>query len=90
MHRARCAGDRAVCDRGARPATALSYTAIVLFGVLDALAVAVIGWAQADGLTSLWCLWAAVVSVLIYVQFVAWRRSSDGSDTDAPPLVAPP
>ena len=67
-----------------------SYTAIVAFGVLDALAVAVIGWAQADGLTSLWCLWAAVVSVLIYVQFVAWRRSSDGSDTDAPALVAPP
>ena len=41
----------------------------------DALAVAVIGWAQADGLTSLWCLWAAVVSVLIYVQFAAWRAA---------------
>ena len=65
-----------------------SHTAIVVFGVLDALAVAVIGWAQADGLTSLWCLWAAVVSVLIYVQFVAWRAaparaSARGSPTPA-------
>jgi hypothetical protein len=37
--------------------------------------VAAIAWAQADGLTSVWCQWAAGVSVLIYAQFVAWRRS---------------
>jgi hypothetical protein len=64
-----------------------SHTGIVIFGVLDLFAVAVIVWAQADGLTSIWCLWAAVVSVLIYAQFVAWRRRSD---TSAPALVAPP
>ena len=52
-----------------------SHTGIVIFGVLDLFAVAVIVWVQADGLTSIWCLWAAVVSVLIYAQFVAWRRS---------------
>jgi hypothetical protein len=50
-----------------------SHSAIVVFGVLDAVAVGAIAWAQADGLTSLWCLWAAVVSVLIYVQFAVWR-----------------
>ncbi len=52
-----------------------SHPAIVVFGAADLLAVGAIAWAQADGLTSVWCLWAAVVSVLIYAQFVAWRRS---------------
>lgn len=51
-----------------------SHRAIVIFGALDLLAVGGIGWAQADGLTSVWCAWAAVVSILIYLQFVAWRQ----------------
>ena len=57
------------------PPLVSSHRGIVWFGALDLLAVGVIAWAQADGLTSLWCLWAAVVSVLIYVQFVVWRRA---------------
>ena len=64
-----------------------SHAAIVVFGVLDLFAVAVIVWAQADGLTSVWCLWAAGVSVLIYLQFAAWRRASD---TSTPALATPP
>jgi hypothetical protein len=47
-------------------------------------AVAAIAIIQAEGLTSVWCAWAAVVSVLIYLQFVAWRRS----EHDAQPAVA--
>jgi hypothetical protein len=47
----------------------------VWFGVANLVAVVAIAWVQADGLTSLWCAWAAVVSVLIYLQFTSWRRS---------------
>jgi hypothetical protein len=52
-----------------------SSRAIVWFGSANLVAVAAIAWVQADGLTSLWCAWAAVVSVLIYLQFSEWRRS---------------
>ena len=52
-----------------------SYRQIRWFGVANIAAVAVIAAVQAEGLTSVWCAWAAVVSVLIYAQFVAWRRS---------------
>ncbi|MFI5045716.1 MAG: DUF6629 family protein [Acidimicrobiia bacterium] len=50
------------------------FRAIVWFGVANVVAVAAIVFVQAEGLTSVWCLWAAVVSVLIYVQFTSWRR----------------
>ena len=45
------------------------------FGIANLFAVAAIAAVQAEGLTSVWCAWAAVVSVLIYAQFVAWRRA---------------
>jgi hypothetical protein len=51
------------------------FRAIVWFGVVNLVAVAVIVIVQAEGLTSVWCLWAAVVSILIYVQFTWWRRA---------------
>lgn len=44
------------------------------FGVANSVAVGLIAWEQKDGLTSLWCLWGAIVSVLIYFQFLDWRR----------------
>ena len=56
-----------------------SHRAIVLFGAANLIAVLLIAWAQADGLTSVWCVWAAIISVLIYVQFVYWRRHSPTS-----------
>jgi hypothetical protein len=52
-----------------------SYRQIRWFGVANVFAVLVIAGIQAEGLTSVWCAWAAVVSVLIYAQFVAWRRA---------------
>jgi hypothetical protein len=42
------------------------FRAIAWFGIVNLAAVAVIATVQAEGLTSVWCLWAAVVSVLIY------------------------
>ena len=53
------------------------FRAIVWFGVANLAAVAVIVTIQTEGLTSVWCLWAAVVSVLIYVQFTWWRRDDE-------------
>ena len=53
------------------------FRAIVWFGVANLFAIAVIVAVQSRGLTSVWCLWAAVVSVLIYVQFTWWRRDDE-------------
>lgn len=44
---------------------ASSHRAIVAFGVVNAIAVAVLTWVASTALTSLWCLWAAVTSVAI-------------------------
>jgi hypothetical protein len=44
------------------------------FGVANLAAVIVIAWEQSEGLTSLWCIWGAIVSVLIFAQFREWRR----------------
>jgi hypothetical protein len=51
------------------------FRAIVWFGLGNLVAVAVITIVQVEGLTSVWCVWAAVVSALIYVQFTVWRRT---------------
>jgi hypothetical protein len=53
------------------------FRAIVWFGAANVVAIAVIVAVQSRGLTSVWCLWAAVVSVLIYVQFTWWRRDDE-------------
>lgn len=44
------------------------------FGVANVLAVVIIAREQSEGLTSLWCIWGAIVSVLIYFQLREWRR----------------
>jgi hypothetical protein len=60
-----------------------SHPRIRWFGFANLFAVAAIAAIQAEGLTSVWCAWAAVVSVLIYMQFVAWRRA----DREPQPLA---
>ena len=52
-----------------------SHPRIRWFGIANLFAVTAIAAIQAEGLTSVWCAWAAVVSVLIYMQFVSWRRA---------------
>lgn len=54
-----------------------SFRAIVWFGIANVVTVTTIAVIQIEGFTSVWCLWAAVVSVLIYVQFRWWRRGDD-------------
>lgn len=58
------------------------FRAIVWFGIANVVAVAGFVIVQAEGLTSLWCLWAAVVSVLVYVQFTWWRRGERAGSRD--------
>jgi Family of unknown function (DUF6629) len=58
------------------------FRAIVWFGVANVVAVAAFATIQAEGLTSLWCTWAAVVSVLIFLQFVFWRRGDETADAE--------
>ena len=58
------------------------FRAIVWFGLANVVAVMTFATIQAEGLTSLWCTWAAVVSVLIFLQFVFWRRGDEPTPAD--------
>jgi hypothetical protein len=59
-----------------------SHRAIVAFGLANATAVAALLWVQANALTSLWCLWAAIASVAV----AAYLRRSGRSPSSDPPL----
>lgn len=50
---------------------------IAVFGVVNLLAVAVLAWLTIGGLTSLWCMWAAIISLGVdaYVRQVKGVRS---------------
>ena len=47
------------------PLLASSHRRIVAFGLANIVAVAVLDWVARNGLTSLWCAWAAVTSLAI-------------------------
>jgi hypothetical protein len=51
------------------------HQTIVWFGIANLVAVGTIAVVQAEGLTSIWCSWAAIVSVLIFFQLVSWRNN---------------
>jgi len=57
---------------------------LVRFGVANLVAVALLGWLLARGLISLWCLWAAVSSVVIDLE-VRGRRAQPARATAASP-----
>jgi hypothetical protein len=59
----------------------------VWFGVANLVAVGAIVVVQSEGLTSVWCAWAAVVSVLIFLQFTWWRNADAAA---AEPVGATP
>jgi hypothetical protein len=54
-----------------------SHRRIVWFGAINLVAVIAIMQIQADALTSLWCTWAALLSVLIYMEFADRERTGD-------------
>jgi hypothetical protein len=53
-----------------------SHRRIVWFGFANLLAVVAVGWYQAAALTSLWCVWGAIASILIYFHFAEHGRLS--------------
>jgi hypothetical protein len=65
------------------------HRTVVWFGIANLVAVGAIAAVQAEGLTSIWCSWAAVVSVLIFFQLVAWRNAErSDSGLEHPSTVA--
>jgi hypothetical protein len=57
-----------------------SHHRIAVFGVLNLLAVLTLAWLKAEALTSVWCAWGAVASVMIYLHFSADRRAAAGAE----------
>jgi len=49
------------------PLLASTSTRLVVFGILNLAAVAVLAWLMATGVISLWCAWAAVTSIVILI-----------------------
>jgi hypothetical protein len=54
-----------------------SQRRIVIFGIFNLFAVLVLVWVRAEALTSLWCAWAAIVSLFIYLHFADRRRAAE-------------
>lgn len=52
-----------------------SYKRLVQFGIVNLAAVAVLEWLTKSGLTSLWCVWAAITSVIIVVHLRAVNKT---------------
>ena len=69
----------AVCG----PLLLSSNRRIVIFGVLNLVAVTVLAWLMATGIISLWCAWAAVTSIVIVIHM----RTGAGRDQSLPVLT---
>jgi len=53
---------------------------MVIFGILNLVAVTVLAWLLATGVISLWCAWAAVASIVIVIHL----RTDTGRDESIP------
>ncbi len=58
-----------------------SYRDIALLGILNLIAVPVLMWMTVSGFISLWCFWAAIVSVVIDVHLRRAAVSSSSSSS---------
>jgi hypothetical protein len=65
------------------PMLLVSNRRLRLFAVLNLAAVATLAWLLASGLISLWCAWAAVVSLLIVVEVRSSAARSRSAQTAA-------
>ncbi|MCA1675540.1 MAG: hypothetical protein LC799_26260 [Actinobacteria bacterium] len=77
------------------PLLVSSHRRIVVFGAWNVLAVAALVWLAQDGLTSLWCAWAAVTSIVIARHLrvahepgaPAHESGAPAREADAPPAA---
>jgi hypothetical protein len=71
---------------GCVPFLASSRRALVTFGWLNVAAMVALFWLTQTGKISLWCVWAAVTSVVIAAHLRNTRRTTpESSGTSAPP-----
>lgn len=56
------------------PPVMSGYRSIIAFGVANLVGLAVVAWLYRDAFVSLWCVYAAVVSVLVWLHMVRRRR----------------
>jgi hypothetical protein len=61
-----------------------SRRSIVVFGILNLVAVTVLAWLLATGVISLWCAWAAVTSVVIALHL---RTATERGEIDVEPVL---
>ena len=62
---------------------------IIVFGILNLAAVAVLAWLMATGVISLWCAWAAVTSIVIvlHLRGTAGDHAAEEAAREAGQLV---
>lgn len=63
-----------------------SHRHIARFGIANLAAVGLVAWVQAQTLTSVWCTWAAIASVFIYLHF---RRHAHALAVDTRTATGP-
>jgi hypothetical protein len=59
------------------PAILSGYRSIVAFGVINLAGLLVVAWLYLDAFASLWCVYAALASVLVVLHMVRRRRLPD-------------
>lgn len=69
------------------PSLLSGYRSIIAFGVLNLVGLAVVAVVYAEAFVSLWCVYAACISVLMLVHMVSRRRLPDEHRLRAGPLV---
>ncbi|MCW2759657.1 MAG: hypothetical protein JWO46_3403 [Nocardioidaceae bacterium] len=69
------------------PALLSGYPSIVAFGALNLVGLITVGLLYTEAFASLWCVYAAITSVLILVHMVLRRRLSDPHRLHGHPLL---
>lgn len=69
------------------PSLLSGYPSLVAFGLLNLVGLTVVALLYVEAFTSLWCVWAALTSVLILVHMVLRRRLPDRHRLHGHPLV---
>lgn len=64
------------------PMVLSSYRPMIVFGVVNLIAVGLLAWLLAVGYASLWCAWAAVTSVLVAIHFRSRRQTTRATAAD--------
>jgi hypothetical protein len=69
------------------PSLLSGHPSLVAFGLLNLIGLTAVGLLYAEAFLSMWCVWAALTSVLILVHMVLRRRLPDPHRLHGDPLV---